>query len=182
MDSDMLQSIDATPEEAAQLLHGQLARASATLENAGLLASVDGFGHALGLGLQLGPAATEQVLTAILQACRDSLVHGDCESAHGAVPDLSRALSTLGPALVERVTELQVADALPRTAVMEAWATLASELGVLIGQLGLALTIPAEHDAGMVEGARTRAALLDDATGGRFAFAAWLENIVGSTG
>jgi hypothetical protein len=177
MDINRLYSLDATPEAAADLLHSEITQASVDSEDGGLLASVNGFARALGLGLQLGPAATEQVLTAILQACRESAAREDSVSDKGAVSDAPQALSTLGPAIVELVGEVQCAGVLPGTPVMEAWATLASELGLLIGQMGLALAIPAEHRAGMVDSARTRALLLDDATGGRFALVAWLEEV-----
>jgi hypothetical protein len=64
---------------------------------------------------------------------------------------------------------------------MEAWAALVSELGILIGQLGLALSLPAQKRAGMVDSARRRAALLDDATAGRFALVAWLDAVSGAS-
>jgi hypothetical protein len=60
---------------------------------------------------------------------------------------------------------------------MAAWATVTTELGTLIGQVGLALAIPPEHRKGMMELAQTRAALLDEATGSQFALAAWLDEI-----
>ena len=60
---------------------------------------------------------------------------------------------------------------------MEAWAQFVEGLGALIGQLGLALAIPGDYRTGMMANAQARAALLDDATAGRFALAAWLDGV-----
>ena len=61
---------------------------------------------------------------------------------------------------------------------MEAWATVAADLGTLIGQVGLALALPAERRTGMLDNARTRASLLDDATQSLFALTAWLDRLI----
>ena len=174
MDSEGFPSIDATPEGAAELLHGELTGAAAALEDGDLHKSVDGFVRALGLGLQLGPAPTERVLAAILQALRQSV-------AGGTVPNAAQTFSTLGPAVVGLVADVQKQGVLPDTPVMGAWATLASELGILIGQLGLALGIPAKHRADMIDRALTRALLLEDATGGRFGLVTWSEDVGGTS-
>jgi hypothetical protein len=60
---------------------------------------------------------------------------------------------------------------------MHAWAEFASDLGALIGQVGLALNLGSSHRAGMLGKAHMRAALLDDATGDRFALAGWLDQL-----
>jgi hypothetical protein len=60
---------------------------------------------------------------------------------------------------------------------MHAWAELASDLGALIGQVGLALTVGGSHQAGIMGAARMRAALLDEATGDLFALASWLDRL-----
>jgi hypothetical protein len=181
MDIEGPQSIDLAPQEAADLLHDETSRAAAELEDGGLQVAVDGFIRALGLGLQLGPAATEQVLAAILVACRQYAVWEGGVCAGTALADASKVFSTLGPAVVDLVAQVQRAGALPGTRVMEAWADLVSELGTVIGQLGIALTIPSKHRASMVASVRTRAVLLDDATAGRFALVAWLEEVSGAS-
>jgi hypothetical protein len=60
---------------------------------------------------------------------------------------------------------------------MEAWAMVAADVGALIGQVGLALMIAPDHRAEMMQNARTRAALLDEATGNLFALASWLDQV-----
>jgi hypothetical protein len=158
------QAVDLTPAEAAGLIDQELAEAGGALHAHDLDTALDGYVRAMGLALQLGPAPSEQVLAAILQAARKLTLWQDADG-----------LSALGPALVELVTQVREASALPRTAVMETWATFTSDLGALIGQLGLALAIPPGHRAGMMDLARTRAALLDDATGSHFTLTAWLD-------
>jgi hypothetical protein len=157
-------AVDLTPAEAAALTHRELDRAGQALRTGDLNTALEGYISALGLALQLGPAPTEQALAAILQAARELALRHDAEG-----------LSTLGPALVGLVGQVRQAFALPPTTIMDTWATLASDLGALIGQLGLALTIPAGHRAGMLDNARARATLLDEATDGRFALSRWLE-------
>jgi hypothetical protein len=158
------QTLGLTPAEAAGRIEIELAQAGASLHARNLDLALDGYVHALGLALQLAPAPTEWVLAAILQAARELALGAD-----------ANGLSTLGPALVDLVMQVRDANALPPTSTMDAWAAVAADLGTLIGQVGLALSIPPDHRASMMDNARTRAALLDDATGGRFALTAWLD-------
>jgi hypothetical protein len=167
------QAVDLNTAEAADLLHSELTQAEDSLRAQDLDAAVDNYVRALGLALQLGPAPTEQALVAILGTARE------LAGQHHAVgrPSASAALSALGPALVGLVAQVCDAGVLPATSVMEAWAIISSEIGALIGQLGLALALPADHRTGMLDNARTRAALLDGATNGIFTLTAWLEEI-----
>jgi hypothetical protein len=144
----------------------ELEQASRSLKASDLSAALDGYVRALGLALQLGPALTEQVLISALGTARGFAEQPD--------PD---GLSALGPALVDLVDQVRRAGALPRTPIMEAWATVASDLGALIGQVGLALTIAPDHRNGMIENARAHASLLDDVTGQIFALTAWIDQI-----
>ncbi len=59
---------------------------------------------------------------------------------------------------------------------MNSWATVATEIGTLIGQVGLALAIPPERRSKMMANIHARALLLDDVTGGRFTLGAWLSS------
>ncbi len=161
-----LESADLTPAEATQLFHESLAGARRAFERTGLDAALGGYLHALGLALQLGPAPAEEALRAMLQ-----LAH------RLARRDDAQGLARLGPSVVDLVGRVGEAGALPGTPVMEAWATVAADVGTLVGQVGLALSIPAEHRAGMLDNARRRAALLDDATGNLFALTAWLDQL-----
>jgi hypothetical protein len=160
-------TVDLTPAQAAELLHVELNQASETLHAGKLDAAFDGYVRALGLALQLGPAPTEQALTAILQAGRTLVQRQQ-----------AKGLSTLGPAVVDLVNQVRRADVLPHTAVMAAWATISADLGSLIGQAGLAQELPHDHRAGMARSARARAMALDDATGALFDLAGWLEDIL----
>jgi hypothetical protein len=160
------QAIEATPAEAADLVRTELAQAGKDLREGTLDDALDGYACALGLGLQLGPAPTEQVLAAVLQAARELALGGNAEG-----------LSALGPALVGLVTQVRESGALPPTAVMGAWATFVADLGALIGQVGLALAIPPGHRSGMIDNLRRRATLLDEATGGGFTLTIWLDDM-----
>jgi hypothetical protein len=60
---------------------------------------------------------------------------------------------------------------------MEAWATIATDLGALIGQIGIALSISPDHRSDLLDNTRTRAQLLDDATGNLFALTAWIDEL-----
>ncbi len=160
------QTRDLAPADAAELIHRALEQASEVLQSGDLNAALDAYVPALGLALQLGPAPSEKVLLAVMDGAR-KLAHR--QDADG--------LSALGPTLVDLVTQVREAGALPATRVMEAWATVASEMGALIGQVGLALAVAPDHSADMMGNAHARATLLDDATGGLFALAAWLEQL-----
>jgi hypothetical protein len=160
------QRVDLTPTEAAALIDGELRRAEESIQEGNLDASLDSFVLALGLALQLGPAPTELALASILRAAHLLGQHRD-----------SAGLAALGPSLVGLVTQMQEANALPASGVMEVWATLAVDLGALIGQVGVALSMPSGHRAGMMDHARSRAALIDEATSGSFALATWLDEI-----
>jgi hypothetical protein len=157
------QQIDLAPTEAARRVQKELEQASGALGIDDLGTAFDGYVRALGLALQLGPALTERVLIAVLEAAQElaGWKHGE-------------ALSTLGPALVELVAQVRLAGALPPISVMEAWAMIASDLGALIGQVGLVLAMPPAHREPMLKNAMTHAVLLDDATGELFALTHWL--------
>jgi hypothetical protein len=159
-------AVDLTPAEAAELLHHELSRASQSLQARDLDEGFDAYVRALGLALQLGPVPTGEALAAILLDTQRLVRSGQEEG-----------LSALGPAVVDLVARVREAGALPRTAAMDAWAALSSSIGTLIGQLGLALEIPADHRADMVENLRVRAVALDDATGGLFDLAVWVEEL-----
>jgi hypothetical protein len=161
-----LESIELTPAEATAQVHQELSRASRRLQTGELEPALDAYTRALGLALQLGPAPTEKVLLATLDAA-----HG---LARGQDAD---GLSALGPALVNLVAQVRDAGALPPTAVMDAWASVAADVGALIGQVGLALAIGPDHRRGMMNNARLRAALLDDATGGLFTLTSWIDQL-----
>jgi hypothetical protein len=154
-----------TPAEAADSILRELQCAGDGFERADLDSALDAYARALGLALQLGPAFTEQVLTAILDTARQLSHQRKAE-----------ALSALGPALVDLVAQVCEARALPATPAMQAWANVAYELGALIGQVGLALGLAPDHRDGMLDGARTRAALLDDATGNLFSLTPWIDS------
>ena len=163
-------SIDLTPAEASEQIHKELEEASNAVEARDLDAALDGYVHALGLALQLGPALTEKVLSAALDAAK----------RWADQPD-PRGLSALGPALVDLVRQVRRAGALPPTPIMDAWATVASDLGALIGQVGLALTIAPDSRSGLLENARTHALLLDEATGHLFALTLWIDQLSPTT-
>ncbi len=122
--------------------------------------------RALGLALQLGPAPTEQVLLAILQTARELACRQDADR-----------LSALGPALEELVSQVHNSCALPPTAVMEVWATVANNLGALIGQLGLAYSISPRHRASIMDSVRSLATLLDEAAGSLFSLGVWIDQL-----
>ena len=158
------QSVNLTPADATALIQKQILEVQSALESSDLESALDSLVSALGLALQLGPAASELVLSEVVAVAREL-----------ARKDDAGALSSLGPALVGLIQQVRVAGALPPTSVMHAWAELASDLGALIGQVGLALTVGGSHRAGMMNNARMRAALLDDATGDLFALGGWLD-------
>jgi hypothetical protein len=158
------ETVLATAAQAAEMLQGDLDRARLALQAGNLDPALDGYVRALGLALQLGPAPAERALAAILSGALTLAQSGQAEG-----------LSTLGPAMVGLVHQVREAGALPATGVMDAWATIASDLGAFIGQVGVALTIPAERRAGMVKNLRAHAALLDEATGEMFGLVAWLD-------
>jgi hypothetical protein len=152
-----LQPVELTAGEAAARVHGDLEAAVLALEAADLDSALDAYVRALGLALQLGPAPAEAVLRAVLDGARLLANQGRAEG-----------LATLGPALVGLVDQVREAGALPATPVMEAWASVTTEIGALLGQWGLVLSLPAEHRQGLQAQLQNRAALLDAATGGLF--------------
>jgi hypothetical protein len=160
------QGIEFTPTEAAGFLHQELQQASHALQSRDVGAALDGYMRAFGLALQLGPAPTEQVLLTILAGARDLALWSNAEG-----------LAKLGPALVGLVAQVQEAGALPPTKVMDAWASVAVGLGTIIGQMGLVLDLAPTHRAGMLDNVRTRAELLDDATGGLFSLVKWIDQL-----
>jgi hypothetical protein len=160
------QTVDLAPEQAAALLREEVAQATKMLQSGCLDAALDRYTRALGLGLQLGPAPTQEVLTAILDTARTLARHRD-----------ALGLSALGPALVALVTQVRDASVLPATPVMEAWAIIATDIATLIGQLGVALELAPDRRGDMIDNLRIRATLLDNATSGRFALATWIDNL-----
>ncbi|MGD8518734.1 MAG: hypothetical protein PVG54_17340 [Anaerolineae bacterium] len=165
-----VQPIDLSPVEATALIERELAAARETMGQDGTVpdldAILDAYHRALGLALQLGPAPAEKVLVHALATARELARHED-----------AAALSALGPTLVGLVDQVRQSGSLPPTRVMDAWATIASDLGALVGQVGLALALPPERRTGMLDNARTRASLLDDATHGLFEVTAWIDQL-----
>jgi hypothetical protein len=164
-------SIDLTSGEAARLVERELQAARDSLHSSQMDVAQDRFVGALGVALQLGPGAVVRVLLELMRALRELTPSADTET-----------LSTLGPALVLVVSQVQENGALPPSKVMEAWATVASDVGALIGQVGLALSIESDRRRGMMANARNRAATLDEATGSRFAVTAWIDQTLGGFG
>jgi len=160
------QALALTPLEATDWLRRELFQARISLQASNLDIALDAYVRALGVALQLGPAPTEQVLSSVLEAARDMACRQD-----------AAGLSALGPALVDLVAQVLQTDALPQTRIMNAWATVASDLGVIVGQVGLALIITPDRRSGMLNKARTRAALLDRATDCLFALHDWIDRI-----
>lgn len=157
------QTIELSPTEASELIQHELKKGHRAFHTGNLESALDRFVSALGLALQLGPAATQSVLAEMMIAAREMT------RQRNAI-----ALSTLGPALVGLTNQVREAGTLPPTTVMEAWATVASALGILFGQLGLVLTIAPGHSSGMMTNTLTRAILVDDATGNIFGLADWI--------
>ncbi len=160
------QELELTPVGAASLFETELSRAEEALLEGMVDSALDGYVRAMGLALQLGPAPTGQAVTFVLQAAHLFASQEDAAS-----------LAALGPALVGLISQMREAGAVPATAIMEAWAQFAESLGALIGQIGLALTLPSDHRSGMIANACSHAALLDDATDGRFSLTAWLDRM-----
>ena len=160
------QSVNLTPADATALIQNQILEAQSALDRSDLESALDSLISALGLALQLGPAASELVLCEIVAVAQELGRRDD-----------AGALAALGPAMVSLTQQVREAGALPPTSVMHAWAELASDLGALIGQVGLALTLGSSHGAGMMRKARMRAALLDDVTGNLFALTGWLDQL-----
>jgi hypothetical protein len=158
------QTLDLTPAEAAGFLVRASAEAGDAWRAGAFDSAVGGYARALGLALQLGPAAAEQVLAAIVHTTRG------LESSKEA-----EALAMLGPALVNLVLQVRQAGALPTTRVMDAWAELTFDVGALIGQVGLAYSLPPERRSEITTNARMRATLLDDASNGVLGLGAWLD-------
>jgi len=154
--------------DAAILMERELRQAGAAAAAGDVEGVLDGDVRALGLALQLGPGAAGQALRAIL----------DGAAALGRQPQGEEALAALGPALVDVVERVRESEGWPgrlSAAAMEAWASVAEDVAATIGQVGLALSLPAERRTGLLDGARRRAGLLDEATGGGFGLKAWLE-------
>jgi len=161
------QAVELSPLGASALIGHELQQARRGLYDADIDLALDALVAALGLALQLGPAATEWVLAGTVDAARYLAGQQD-----------ANAMSALGPALAGLTSQVRDAAVLPPTAVMEAWAEVASALGALISQVGLALTIAPDHGSTMIENAHTRARLLDNATGSIFDLAAWIDQVI----
>ena len=164
------QPIELSATQAAELIHRELQKATDSLAASDPDRAIDALVRALGLALQLGPAPMEQALRSTIDA-----------GIHLSEAQDTDALSALGPALVGLVARVRDAGALPATPTMDAWATVASDIGALIGQAGLVLTLPPERRARMLGHGRAQAQLLDDATGGIFALTPWLEQLARSS-
>ena len=160
-------SIDLTPLEAAGYIERELQVARDSLQSCETDLAQDKFVSTLGLALQLGPAMVDRVLLCVMHEIRK------LESSSG-----SETLATLGPALVHVVSQVRNTGALPSSKAMEAWATVASDLGAIVGQVGLALSIESNRRVGMLANARSRAAALDEATESRFAMTDWIDQII----
>jgi hypothetical protein len=163
------QSVELNAAEALALMQRELDQANQELASGRLDSGLDRCTLGLGLALQLGPAPLEHALAAILASARALALSGDAD-----------ALSALGPAVIDLVEQVRSAGALPPTEVMAAWATVAADLGALLGHLGLALSIPATRRRAVLTIVRGRARLLDEATGELFQLARLLDGI--STG
>lgn len=162
-------SIELTPVEAARLIEQELSAATESLRASHGDTAQDRFVSALGIALQLGPVPVETVLWRLMRAIRELSPPADSE-----------ILSTLGPALIHLVGQVRSSGALPSSRVMEAWATVASDVGTIIGQVGLALSMEPDRRTGMMANARIRAVALDEATGIRFAMADWIDHLSGT--
>lgn len=158
--------IELSAREASEQIRQALQQTHLALRSDDLEAALDELVGALGLALQFGPAATEMVLTEAMAAAREMARQRD-----------TNALSALGPALVGLTHQVRAAGALPKTAVMDAWAEIVSGLGALLGELGLVLAITRNCRSDMLTNVSVRAALLDDATDGLFELGDWLDEI-----
>ena len=158
--------LELTPADAASRMTAELSLAGEALQAGRTDTALDGYVRALGLALQLGPAFTGQTVSSILQAARHLSSRQDAPG-----------LSALGPGLAGLVNQMRDVEAVPATSIMEAWASFVEGLGALIGQIGLALALPTGHRSGMLANARAHAALLDDATAGRFCLTTWLDEM-----
>lgn len=158
-----IRSVDLTAAEAVARLQEELAQAGQAVAGQKMEVALDGYVRGLGLALQLGPAAAEMTLEAILAGAGGLVRQGNADG-----------LCALGPAVAGVVAQVREAGALPGTPAMAAWAAVTDDVGALLGQVGLALALPAERRSGMWRQARERAALLDEATGGLFALVGWL--------
>ena len=155
-------AVELSATEASELIQQELREAHHAFHTADLESALDRYVGALGLALQLGPAATQRVLSEVMEAALEMARQHNAD-----------AVSALGPALLGLTNRVREAGALPPTAVMEAWAEVACGLGMLLGQIGLALAIAPQHRSDMITNASTRAKLLDDATGNLFGLALW---------
>ncbi|NIV32411.1 MAG: hypothetical protein GWN58_24110 [Anaerolineae bacterium] len=162
------QMVELFATEASTQIRQALQKARSALLSNDRETMLDSLVSALGLALQLGPAATERALAEVMAAARELARQRDAD-----------ALSTLGPALVALIDQVREARALPSTAVMEAWAAVASGLGALFGELGLVLAIAPDSRLGMMTNAALRARFLDGVTDDRFEIAGWLDELAG---
>ena len=160
------QMVELSAFEASERIQHTLQQARNALYRNDLNATLDGLIGALGLALQLGPSATARVLTEI------GTVAGEMARQRDAT-----GLSALGPAVIELVSQVREAEALPNTKIMEAWAEVTSDLGALFGEIGLVMAIAPSRRSDLMANAAIRARLLDDATGNTFELVNWLEEV-----
>ncbi len=160
------QIVELSAGEASEQIQQTLEQAHGALYSNDLDKALDGLTGALGLALQLGPAATERVLTEAVAAAREMASKRD-----------AYALSALGPAVVGLANQVRQAGALPNGKVMEAWTEVTFGLGALFGEIGLVMAIAPSRRSGLITNAAIRAHSLDDATGNTFELANWLDKV-----
>lgn len=157
------ETVELTPDAAVAFLSDELALAADSHAAGNADAALDAYVRAVGLALQLGPAACEQALDAVLAGAR-RMTHN--------------TLSALGPALVQLHDQVRDAGALSDNPVMQSWASVVAYCGMLIGVVGVAGALPAGDRQGMVHKARTAATQLDEQTGQLLDFAGWVGDVV----
>lgn len=163
--------VDLTPVQAAAWLQQRLERASVALEAGDVSSALDAYISAVGFSLQLGPAAAQGTLGETVTAAKK-----------WARLEEAGALSALGPALVAVADEIMRSETVSASPVMGAWAMVTSEVGALVGQVGLAVGVECAHRASMLRHALPRARLLDEITDHRFEMDLWIQNLFAGAG
>jgi hypothetical protein len=160
------QMVEMSAFEASEQIQQRLRQADRALCSNDIDRAIDGLTGALGLALQLGPAATERVLTEAIAAAREMAWKRD-----------AYALAALGPAVAGLANQVRESGALPNIKVMDAWVEVTSGLGALFGEIGLGMTLAPSRRSGLIANAAIRARSLDDATGNTFVLANWLDKV-----
>jgi hypothetical protein len=166
---NQIQALDLTFTAAMERIRSELSLVAQALQAGDPEVVIDGHVRALGLALQLGPVPAQEIITALLYTVSELARHREGD-----------ILAMLGPALVGLVDQINEAGALPSMPGMAAWAAVASDLGSLVGQIGLVLALPPSGRAAMLNLARRRALLLDEATNGILELEAWYQEIAAS--